>query len=169
MPPPARASERKIAPTIPSPAAYRPGSASGDDLTDIDDLGRKMMRQLAGAFMGYEMGAWLPNCAAPGATRPARKLVVDNHTLSGGPRLLRKRVAFEGERQRPSPKLKISARLKDPEPDQAERSRGASIRSHCSTAAHRHHQLAIVRRPNADVFGAHPLKHILGKGHQHGQ
>jgi len=26
-------------------------TASGDDLTDSDDLGRKMMRQVAGAFM----------------------------------------------------------------------------------------------------------------------
>ncbi|MFZ0849698.1 MAG: hypothetical protein WAO08_10910 [Hyphomicrobiaceae bacterium] len=28
--------------------------ASGDDLTDSDDLGRKMMRQVAGAFAEYE-------------------------------------------------------------------------------------------------------------------
>jgi len=31
-------------------------SASGEDLTDSDDLGRKMMRQVAGAFMEYEKG-----------------------------------------------------------------------------------------------------------------
>jgi DNA invertase Pin-like site-specific DNA recombinase len=31
-------------------------TASGDDLTDSDDLGRKMMRQVAGAFMEYEKG-----------------------------------------------------------------------------------------------------------------
>jgi DNA invertase Pin-like site-specific DNA recombinase len=31
-------------------------TASGDDLTDSDDLGRKMMRQVAGAFMEYERG-----------------------------------------------------------------------------------------------------------------
>jgi DNA invertase Pin-like site-specific DNA recombinase len=30
--------------------------ASGDDLTDSDDLGRKMMRQVAGAFAEYEKG-----------------------------------------------------------------------------------------------------------------
>ena len=29
-------------------------TASGDDLTDCDDLGRKMMRQVAGAFAEYE-------------------------------------------------------------------------------------------------------------------
>ena len=31
-------------------------TASGDDLTDSDDLGRKMMRQVAGAFAEYEKG-----------------------------------------------------------------------------------------------------------------
>ena len=31
-------------------------TSSGDDLTDSDDLGRKMMRQVAGAFMEYEKG-----------------------------------------------------------------------------------------------------------------
>ena len=31
-------------------------TASGDDLTDSDDLGRKMMRQVAGAFMEYKKG-----------------------------------------------------------------------------------------------------------------
>jgi DNA invertase Pin-like site-specific DNA recombinase len=31
-------------------------TASGDDLTDSDDLGRKMMWQVAGAFMEYEKG-----------------------------------------------------------------------------------------------------------------
>jgi transcriptional regulator GlxA family with amidase domain len=31
-------------------------TAAGDDLTDSDDLGRKMMRQVAGAFMEYEKG-----------------------------------------------------------------------------------------------------------------
>ena len=31
-------------------------TASGDDLTNSDDLGRKMMRQVAGAFMEYEKG-----------------------------------------------------------------------------------------------------------------
>jgi DNA invertase Pin-like site-specific DNA recombinase len=31
-------------------------TASGDDLTDSDDLGRKMMRKVAGAFMEYEKG-----------------------------------------------------------------------------------------------------------------
>src|SRR5262245_271180 len=31
-------------------------TASGDDLTDSDDLGRKMMRQVAGAFAEYEEG-----------------------------------------------------------------------------------------------------------------
>jgi len=31
-------------------------TASADDLTDSDDLGRKMMRQVAGAFMEYEKG-----------------------------------------------------------------------------------------------------------------
>jgi DNA invertase Pin-like site-specific DNA recombinase len=31
-------------------------TASGDDLTDSDDLGRKMMRQVAGAFSEYEKG-----------------------------------------------------------------------------------------------------------------
>ena len=31
-------------------------TASGDHLTDSDDLGRKMMRQVAGAFMEYEKG-----------------------------------------------------------------------------------------------------------------
>jgi DNA invertase Pin-like site-specific DNA recombinase len=31
-------------------------TASGDDLTDSDDLGRKMMRQVAGAIMEYEKG-----------------------------------------------------------------------------------------------------------------
>ena len=31
-------------------------TASGDDLTDSDDLGRIMMRQVAGAFMEYEKG-----------------------------------------------------------------------------------------------------------------
>jgi DNA invertase Pin-like site-specific DNA recombinase len=31
-------------------------TTSGDDLTDSDDLGRKMMRQVAGAFMEYEKG-----------------------------------------------------------------------------------------------------------------
>jgi len=64
-------------------------TASGDDLTDSDDLGRKMMRQVAGAFAEYEKGAWLPNCAAvesASATRPARKWVAGNHTLSYGRR-----------------------------------------------------------------------------------
>ena len=31
-------------------------TASGDDLTDSNDLGCKMMRQVAGAFMEYEKG-----------------------------------------------------------------------------------------------------------------
>ena len=31
-------------------------TSSGDDLTDSDDLGRKMMRQVAGAFAEYEKG-----------------------------------------------------------------------------------------------------------------
>jgi DNA invertase Pin-like site-specific DNA recombinase len=31
-------------------------TASGDDLIDSDDLGRKMMRQVAGAFAEYEKG-----------------------------------------------------------------------------------------------------------------
>jgi DNA invertase Pin-like site-specific DNA recombinase len=31
-------------------------TASGDDLTDSDDLGRKMMRQVAGACAEYEKG-----------------------------------------------------------------------------------------------------------------
>jgi DNA invertase Pin-like site-specific DNA recombinase len=31
-------------------------TVSGDDLTDSDDLGRKMMRQVAGAFAEYEKG-----------------------------------------------------------------------------------------------------------------
>jgi DNA invertase Pin-like site-specific DNA recombinase len=31
-------------------------TASGDDLTDSDDLGRKMIRQVAGAFAEYEKG-----------------------------------------------------------------------------------------------------------------
>ena len=31
-------------------------TASGDDLTDSNDLGRKMMRQVAGAFAEYEKG-----------------------------------------------------------------------------------------------------------------
>jgi DNA invertase Pin-like site-specific DNA recombinase len=31
-------------------------TASGDDLTDSNDLGRKMMRQVVGAFMEYEKG-----------------------------------------------------------------------------------------------------------------
>jgi len=37
-------------------AGHRLLTASGDDLTDSDDLGRKMMRQVAGAFMEYEKG-----------------------------------------------------------------------------------------------------------------
>jgi hypothetical protein len=32
-------------------------TASGDNLTDSDDLGRKMMRQVAGAFMEYGEGS----------------------------------------------------------------------------------------------------------------
>jgi hypothetical protein len=31
-------------------------TASGDDLTDSDNLGRKMMRQVASAFAEYEKG-----------------------------------------------------------------------------------------------------------------
>src|SRR5262245_55928994 len=37
------------------------------------------------------------------------------------------------------------------------------VRLNASTTAHGNHQLAIVRRPHADVFGAHPQQHILGK------
>src|SRR5262249_33296083 len=39
----------------------------------------------------------------------------------------------------------------------------------CNRAATEHQapQLAIVRRPNADVFGADLRQHILGKAHQH--
>jgi hypothetical protein len=31
-------------------------TALGEDLTDSDDLGRKMLRQVGGAFMEYEKG-----------------------------------------------------------------------------------------------------------------
>src|SRR5262245_2416281 len=39
---------------LPAKRGVRLLTASGDDLTDSDDLGRKMMRQVAGAFMEYE-------------------------------------------------------------------------------------------------------------------
>jgi resolvase-like protein len=74
-------------------------TASGDDLTDSDDLGRKMMRQVAGAFMEYEKGAWPRSCVAPGnasAWRQARSRRPENHTPSYGQRWSRKLVAFGG-------------------------------------------------------------------------
>jgi len=42
---------------LPARRGVRLVTASVDDLTDSDDLGRKMMRQVAGAFMEYETGA----------------------------------------------------------------------------------------------------------------
>ena len=38
-------------------------TASGDDLTDSDDLGRKMMRQVAGDSWGTKKVAWSLSCA----------------------------------------------------------------------------------------------------------
>ena len=52
---------------------FRLLTASGDDLTDSDDLGRKMMRGVAGDFMEYEEGRLLAKLRAAGnARRPAR-------------------------------------------------------------------------------------------------
>ena len=76
-------------------------TASGDDLTDSNDLGRKMMRQVAGAFMEYEKGRLVAKLRS-GRERKrkdtGKKSVAGNHTLSYGRRSLRKRVAF-GERK----------------------------------------------------------------------
>src|SRR5262245_4868970 len=40
-----------------------------------------------------------------------------------------------------------------------------SIRCNCSAPADRDHELAVVRRPNADVFGADTRKHVLSEFH----
>ena len=42
---------------MPARRGVRLVTASVDDLTDSDDLGRKMMRQVAGAFMAKLRGA----------------------------------------------------------------------------------------------------------------
>jgi hypothetical protein len=44
-----------------------------------------------------------------------------------------------------------------------------SILCNCSATADRDHELAVVRRPNADTFGADAREHVLGKFHQHGE
>jgi hypothetical protein len=62
-------------------------TASGDDLTDSDDLGRKMMRLVAGAFAEYEKGrqaAQRPPAQAP--WRPARKSAAGSPTPNAGRR-----------------------------------------------------------------------------------
>ena len=63
-------------------------TASGDDLTDSDDRGRKMMRQVAGALMGYEKGRLVSKL------RDAKRLGAGNYAASCGQRWSRKPVAF---------------------------------------------------------------------------
>src|SRR5262249_42446546 len=77
-------------------------TASGDDLTDSADLGRKMMSQVAGAFMEYEKGRLVAKLR--GARERKRKetgkkrLAAGSHTPSCGQRWLPKRGGF-GERR----------------------------------------------------------------------
>ena len=79
-------------------------TASGDDLTDSDDLGRKMMRQVAGAFAEYEKGRLLAklrsgDCAS--VKRRARRSAGGNHTPSCGQRSLRWRSDYGGQAPKP--------------------------------------------------------------------
>ena len=76
-------------------------TSSGDELTDSDDLGRKMMRQVAGAYMEYEKGRLVAKLRAS-VRRPARRLVGGNHMPSSGPR---SETPSEGERQSRPPQL----------------------------------------------------------------
>ena len=76
-------------------------AASGDGLTDNDDLGGKMMRQIARAFMEHEKArvvAKLRGARERKRKETGKKVAAGNHMLSCGPRWLSKRVAF-GERK----------------------------------------------------------------------
>ena len=93
-------------------------TASGDDLTDSDDLGRKMMRQVAGAFMGTRRGALSPSFAVP------RAQAQGDRQEGWGPEVTRRAVAGAGRGSAAASKRQgkagrhsyreISARLKDP-------------------------------------------------------
>ena len=80
-------------------------TASSDDLTDSDDLGRKMMRQVAGAFMEYEKARLVGKLR--GARERKRK---ETGKKVGGrkshaelwPEVVPRRVAFGGRRPKPA-------------------------------------------------------------------
>jgi DNA invertase Pin-like site-specific DNA recombinase len=79
-------------------------TASGDDLTDSDDLGRKMMRQVAGAFMEYEKGrlvAKLRGARDRKRKKTGKKVGGRKSHAELCRRWLPKRVAFGGRKPKP--------------------------------------------------------------------
>ena len=72
-------------------AGVRLLTASGDDLTDSDDLGRKMMCQVAGVFMEYEKGRLSPSSAPRGnasaRSKITRRAVAGSSSPSEGRKL----------------------------------------------------------------------------------
>jgi DNA invertase Pin-like site-specific DNA recombinase len=78
-------------------------AASGDDLTNSNDLGRKMMRQVTGAFMEYEkrrLVAKLRGARERKRNETGKKVGGRKSHASYGRRWSRKRAAFEGRMAR---------------------------------------------------------------------
>jgi hypothetical protein len=80
------------------------GQTSSEHGPDSDDLGRKMMRQVAGAFMEYEKARLVAKLhgARESKRKETGKKVGGNHIAQLWPEVLLKRVAFGVRRAKPA-------------------------------------------------------------------